>query len=71
MKLSEVEQRKSVTISKVDTNCNCILRVMTLGLVEGTKVTVVSKTKSNIEVRIFRGATVGISKHCAEKLIVV
>jgi len=69
MRLNELEVGSTVTIKKVDTSCNCILRIMTLGLIEGAKIKCIGSTKNNVLLRIY-GNTVAISKHCAKHIVV-
>jgi Fe2+ transport system protein FeoA len=70
MKLNELKKGQTAKITKVNPSCDCVLRVMTLGLVKGVKVTHVSSAGANMELRIYN-STVCISKHCAENIIVV
>ena len=69
MRLSELEKGKTAVIKKVEANCNCVLRIMTLGLVEGAKIKHITSTKNNMELGIY-GAKVAISKHCASNIVV-
>jgi Fe2+ transport system protein FeoA len=69
LRLNELETGRSATIKKVETNCNCVLRIMTLGLVEGTKVKRLTSTRDNMEVLV-HGRRVALSKHCASNIVV-
>jgi Fe2+ transport system protein FeoA len=69
MKLSELKKGSTATIKEVETNCNCVLRVMTLGLIEGSKVTHITSTSGNMEL-VVHGARIAISKHCASHIVV-
>jgi len=69
MRLNELKAGHTATIKKIETNCNCVLRIMTLGLVEGTRVKHITSTKGNMELGIY-GARVAISKHCASNIVV-
>jgi len=67
MRLNELEVGKTAVIKRVETNCNCVLRIMTLGLIEGARVKHITSTKGNIEL-VVQGARVAISKHCASHI---
>jgi Fe2+ transport system protein FeoA len=69
MKLSELKKGSTATIKKVNTDCNCVLRIMTLGLVEGVKIKHLTSTKGNMELVVY-GARYAISKHCASHIVV-
>ena len=69
MKLSELGKGKTAKIKKVNTDCNCVLRIMTLGLVEGVKVKHISSTKANMELSVY-GTRLALSKHCANYIVV-
>ncbi len=69
MKLNEMKVGRVARIKKVETKCNCVLRIMTLGLVEGVSVKYISSTKTNMELSIY-GSRIVISKHCASHIII-
>jgi len=69
MRLNKVKVGQAVIIKEVDAKCNCTLRIMTLGLIEGTKVKVISSTRDNIEVLAYN-SKYAISKHCASFIVV-
>ena len=69
MKLNELKKGSTAVVKKVETNCNCVLRIMTLGLVEGTRVKYLTSTKNNMEL-VIHGARVAISKHCASHIVI-
>ena len=69
MRLSELKVGSTAVIKEVETNCGCVLRIMTLGLTEGAKVKHVTSTKGNMEI-VVHGARVAISKHCATHIVV-
>lgn len=69
MKLNELKLGRTAVIKEIETDCNCILRIMTLGLVEGVKIKYISHTKTNMELVIY-GTKVAISKHCASHIVV-
>jgi len=69
MKLNELKRGQTAKIKKVETGCNCVLRIMTLGLVEGARVKHITSTSSNMEIGV-RGIKVAISKHCASHIVV-
>lgn len=69
MKLNEMKLGRVATIKQIETKCNCVLRIMTLGLVEGVRVKYISHTKTNMELSIY-GTKIVISKHCASHIVV-
>lgn len=69
MKLNDLKVGQTAKIKEVETNCKCVLRIMTLGLVEGTKVKHISSTKNNMEFAVC-GTRIAISKHCAGHIVV-
>ena len=69
MKLNELKLGRTAVIKEVEAKCNCVLRFMTLGLVEGAKIKFIGHTKHNIEISIY-GTRVAISKHCASHIVV-
>ena len=69
MRLSELKVGQTAVIKKVDTNCNCVLRIMTLGLTEKARVKHITSTKGNMEI-VVHGVRVAISKHCATHIVV-
>lgn len=69
MKLNDLKIGQTALIKEIEIKCNCVLRFMTLGLVEGTKVTHITSTKHNMELRIY-GRRIVISKHCASHIVI-
>jgi Fe2+ transport system protein FeoA len=67
LKLSEL--RGGAKVTGVITNCDCVIRIMTLGIIEGCELKYLSSTGNNIEFSLY-GKRIVISKHCAEQVII-
>lgn len=70
MKLTELSVNKYGTIKRIDLTDNNILRAMTLGLIEETRVKVLSKTSGGIELLV-NNARIAISNDLAQNIIII
>lgn len=70
MKLSEVRVGEYGTINNIYVSGPDIIRVMTMGLVLGSKIKVLSRTSGSIEISV-EGSRMAIDKEIASKIMVV
>jgi Fe2+ transport system protein FeoA len=71
MTLDELKKGQMGRVTNVRADCNCVLRIMTLGIVEGSQVKTASTTKYNMEIWIHSRNKMALSKHCARKVTIV
>ena len=69
MKLTDLEVNKKAIIKKIELTDNNILRAMTLGLIENTRVKVLSKTSGGMELLV-HNARIAISNELAQNIII-
>ena len=71
MTLDGLKRGQMARVVNVKTDCNCVLRIMTMGIVEGSQVKVASSTKHNMEIWVHNRNRMALSKHCASKISIV
>ena len=71
MTLNELKRNEMARVTHIRTDCNCVLRIMTMGIVEGSQIKTASTTKHNMEVWVHNRNRIALSKHCASKITIV